>query len=141
MPNLSSVVCGLLLQLTITADMRAKTADPTQPSPMTATVGPISEEIATRPANAALVRRLYEAAGNETIWLGAERRQAERALALLRSAPEHGLSPAHYRVEELTQPAGRPGSRRRRWQRTAIFGRARGSRQTFPVTPWLGGRW
>ena len=70
---------------------------------MTATVGPISEEIATRPANAALVRRLYEAAGNETIWLRAERRQAERALALLRSAPEHGLSPAHYRVEELTQ--------------------------------------
>lgn len=59
---------------------------------------------ATRPVDVGLlVERLYGTSQSALLWLGSDRRQARRALALLQTAGEHGLVAADYRAEELSR--------------------------------------
>lgn len=103
MLKLFLVIGGLLLLSAVPPHARSQAATRTHPAPTpTAPRAPL-EAATSRPLTVALVRRLYAAAGHEALWLRSGRKQAEQALALLRGAREHGLSPAHYRADELAQ--------------------------------------
>lgn len=109
MPKLPSVVCGVVcsvvcgfLLLAVTAAGGAQSPG-VQASRPAACIAPVPQTAPGRPSIGVSLRRLYDTLGSEALWLRPERRRADQALVLLRGARDHGLSPDHYRVDELAQ--------------------------------------
>lgn len=109
MPKLPSVVCGVVcsvvcgfLLLAVTAAGGAQSPG-VQASRSAACIAQVPQTAPGRPSIGVSLRRLYDTLGSEALWLRPERRRADQALVLLRGARDHGLSPDHYRVDELAQ--------------------------------------
>lgn len=109
MSKLPSVVCrvvfgvvGGFFVLAAMAGGGAQSSGVQKPRPAACSES-VPATAAVRPLIGVLLRRLYDTVGADVIWLRPEHGRAEQALALLRGAREHGLSPEHYRVDELAQ--------------------------------------